>query len=144
MSIHLNDEQQRIVKIADDFAEEFLEPIAADLDRNGKYPKAVIDELAKHELLGLIVSTAPGAEFTAYVETLQRLSQSCPAIGSIVNNHASVTYAIGKWGSAAQKSAHLSTLVKGEALAAMCIYETGPALGLGPNSSPPRLARRSN
>jgi butyryl-CoA dehydrogenase len=134
MSFHLNDEQQRIVKIADAFAEEFLEPIAADLDRSGKYPQAVIVELAKHDLLGLIVSTAPGAEFTAHIETVQRLSQSCPAVGSILNNHATATYVIGKWGSAAQKSAHLAALVKGQELGAVCIYESGPALGLGPDS----------
>lgn len=134
MSSHLNEEQQRIVKTADAFADEFLEPIAADLDRSGKYPKAVIVELAKHDLLGLIVSTAPGAEFTAYVEALQRLSRSCPAVGSIVNNHAVATYAIGKWGNAAQKSAHLAALAKGQALGAVCIYETGPALGLGPDA----------
>lgn len=131
MSFHLNDEQQRIVKSADAFADEFLEPIAADLDRGGKYPKAVILELAKHDLLGLIASTAPGAGFTAHVETLQRLSQSCPAVASIVNNHATATYAINKWGSAAQKSAYLSGLAKGEMLGAVGIFETGPAFGLG-------------
>jgi butyryl-CoA dehydrogenase len=134
MSFHLNDEQQRIAKIADAFADEFLEPIAADLDRRGNYPKAVIVELAKHDLLGLIVSTTPGAEFTAHVETVQRLSQSCPAVASIVNTHATASYVIGKWGSAAQKSAHLAALAKGHALGAVCVYETGPGLGLGPDA----------
>lgn len=133
MSISLIDEQQRIAKIADAFADEFLEPIAADLDRNGKFPKAIIAELAKRNLLGLTIPNASGG-FTAYVETVQRLSQTCPAIGSIVNNHAAAIYAIGKWGSATQKAAYLSTLANGDALAALCVYESGPAFGLGPQA----------
>jgi len=129
MSTSQANEQQRISKIADAFADEFLEPIAADLDRNGKYPKAIIVELAKHDLLGLAVST-----FTGHIQAVQSLSHVCPAVGTILNNHAAASYAIGKWGSTAQKSLYLSALGKGEVLGALGVYERGTAIGIGQNA----------
>jgi alkylation response protein AidB-like acyl-CoA dehydrogenase len=137
MNFHLTDEQQRVADKADAFADEFLEPIAADLDRSGKYPKAIIAELGKQGLLALIVSNSGGgrgAGFTAHVEALRRISQTCPAVGSIVNNHAIATHTIGKWGSPSQRTNHLAALAKGESLAALCVYESGPGFGLGPHA----------
>jgi alkylation response protein AidB-like acyl-CoA dehydrogenase len=68
------------------FADEFLEPIAADLDKTGNFPRPLLAELARQQLLAL--PTEKSAGFTAHVETLQTLSQACPAVASILNNHA--------------------------------------------------------
>jgi butyryl-CoA dehydrogenase len=114
------------------FAEEFLDPIAADLDKTGNFPRALIAELARQQLL--VLPTEKESGFTPHVETLQTLSQSCPAVASILNNHALAAYAIFKWGSAAQKNAQSAGLAKGEKLGALAIYESGPALGLGPDA----------
>jgi butyryl-CoA dehydrogenase len=129
MSFHLTEAQQRIMKSADAFADEFLEPIAAVLDRNGKYPGSIIAELAKRNLLGLAVSG-----FATHVQAVQSLSHVCPAVGSIVNNHAAACYAIGKWGNPVQKSTYLAALTKGDALGALGVYERGAAFGVGKNA----------
>jgi butyryl-CoA dehydrogenase len=132
MSKSVNGNLQRIQSRAAAFAEEFLEPIAADLDRTGKFPRALITELAKQELLTLPAVAQAG--LVAHVETLRALSQSCPAVGTIVNSHALAAYAISKWGNAAQKSAYLGRLSAGEAIGALAIHESGPGLGLGPEA----------
>jgi butyryl-CoA dehydrogenase len=103
------------------FAEEFLEPIAADLDRTGNFPRPLIAELARQQLL--VLPTEKNSGLTAHVETLQILSQACPAVASILNNHALAAYAIFKWGSAPQKAAHAASLAQGEKLGALAIYE---------------------
>lgn len=134
MSSHLTEAQQILVKRAHDFADEFLEPIAADLDVSGVFPKALIGQLAKQDLLGLAVpkqSAMPGAGFVAHVEVAQALSQSCAAVASIINSHALLTYAIGHWGSEAQQKQHLPALAKGEKLGALAIQEDGPLPGVG-------------
>jgi len=128
MSILITETQ----KTAAAFAEEFLEPIAADLDKTGNFPRALVAQLARQQLLTL--PTEKNSGFTAHVETLQTLSQACPAVASILNNHALAAYAIFKWGSAAQKTAQSAGLAKGEKLGALAIYESGPALGLGPDA----------
>jgi butyryl-CoA dehydrogenase len=133
MSIPLTTEQQRIAQTVDAFADEFLEPVAADLDRSGAYPKPIIAELAKRQLLGLTLPHAEGG-FLAYVETLRRLSQTSAAVASILNNHAAAAYAIGKWASPAQTARLLPALANGEILAALAVHESGPGLGAGPHA----------
>jgi len=125
MSISLTENLQRIQLSAEAFAEEFLDPIAADLDRSDNFPRALIAELARQQLLALPVVKHAG--FTAHVATLQTLSQSCPAVASIINNHALAAHAIFKWGSEAQKFAHVSALMQGEQLGALAIHETSGA-----------------
>jgi len=126
-----NDNATRIQDCAAAFAEEFLVPIAADLDRTGKFPRALIAEIARQQLLTL---PANQAGFTAHIETLRTLSESCPAIATILNQHALAAHAIFKYGSEAQRQSHLAPLAQGEILAALAIHESGPALGLGPDA----------
>ena len=132
MSMSQTEDRQRIQARAIAFADEFLEPIAADLDRSGKFPQALVAELARQKLLALPTDRTAG--LTAHVETLQTLSQSCPAVASILNNHALAAYAVFKWGSDAQKAAHSPGLAAGVTLGALAIHEGGPAFGAGPEA----------
>ncbi len=137
MTAHLTEAQQILVQRAHEFAEEFLEPIAAELDRGQVFPKALIGQLAAQDFLGLVVpepSGVAGAGFVSHVEVVQALSRSCPAIASIINNHALCVYAIAHWGSAAQKERYLPALIKGEKLGTVAIQEAGPSLGNGPDA----------
>jgi len=137
MSYYLTDAQKNLGKRALDFADEFLVPIVADLDRGQVFPTALIGQLAAHDFLGLVVpeqSGVAGAGFISHIEVVQALSRTCPAIASIINNHALFAYAIAHWGSQAQKTQYLPALIKGEKLAAVAIQEEGPALATGPNA----------
>ncbi len=107
MSYYLTEAQKNPGQRAHDFADEFLVPIVADLDRGQVFPKALIAQLAAHDFLGLAVpeqSGVAGAGFVSHIEVVQALSRTCPAIASIINNHALFAYAIDHWGSEAQKS----------------------------------------
>ena len=117
---------------AESFAEDFLEPIAADLDLTGNFPRPLVAELARQQLL--VLPTVKGAGFTAHAETLQTLSKACPAVASILNNHALAAYAIFKWGTDVHRTAYAAGLAQGEKLGAIAIHESGPAFGLGPDA----------
>jgi alkylation response protein AidB-like acyl-CoA dehydrogenase len=137
MTSRLTAVQQAWAQRAHDFADEYLEPIAADLDRSRAYPKALVAQMAAQGFLGLLVpkpAGVAGGGFVAHVEVAQALSQSCPAVVSILNNHALVAHAIAYWGTDAQKAAHLPALASGERLGAVAVHETGPSLGAGPDA----------
>jgi butyryl-CoA dehydrogenase len=122
---------QSIGRRAHAFADEFLEPILAELDRGAVFPAALIGQLASHDFLGL--------GFVSHVEVVEALSRSCPAIASIMNNHAMFAYAIAHWGSAVQKTQYLAELTKADVLGAVAIQEMGPNIGFGADAL---LARR--
>jgi alkylation response protein AidB-like acyl-CoA dehydrogenase len=137
MTYYLTQAQEALAQRAHAFADEFLEPIAAELDRGLVFPKALVGQLAAQDFLGLTApeqSGAQGAGFVGHIEVVQALSRSCAAVASIVNNHALVVYAIAYWGSEAQKKQYLPALIKGEKLGAVAIQETGPTLGAGPDA----------
>jgi alkylation response protein AidB-like acyl-CoA dehydrogenase len=134
MTYYLTKAQKVLGQSAGAFADEFLDPIAAELDRALVFPKSLIGQLATMGFLGLTVpeqSPVDGAGFVGHIEVVQALSRSCAAIGSIVNNHALAAYAIAHWGGDAQKTQYLPPLVKGEKLGAVAIQEIGPTLGIG-------------
>jgi acyl-CoA dehydrogenase len=137
MNFELTEEQQLIGQSARDFAKEYLEPIAVELDHTGEFPKAVVKALAKHDFLGLLLPGEVGgaeAGFVSYVEVIETLSRAVPAVASIINNHAIAAYAIQHWGTDEQKKQYLPELARGEILGALAIYEHGPTPGVGPDA----------
>jgi butyryl-CoA dehydrogenase len=137
MNFELTEEQQLIGQSARDFAKEFLEPIAIEVDHTGNFPKQTVQGLADHDFLGLLLpSDVGGAEagFVSYVEVIEQLSRVLPAVASIMNNHVIAAYAIEKFGNAAQKKEYLPAMAKGETLGALAIYEDGPTPGVGDNA----------
>lgn len=137
MNFELTEEQQLIGQSAREFAKEYLEPIAADLDHSGKFPQAMIDQLATYDFLGLLLPEdlgGAGAGFLTYVEVVEAISRSCPVIATILNNHVLAAHAIVKWGSERQKKGAVPALAKGERLGTLAIYEHGPTPGIGPDA----------
>ncbi len=137
MNFELTEEQQLISQSAREFAREYLDPIAADLDHGGKYPKAIVEQLASHDFLGLLLpedAGGAGAGFVSYIEVVEAISRSCPAIATILNNHALAAHAIAEWGTDEQKKHFLPALAAGERLGTLAIYENGPAPGIGPDA----------
>jgi acyl-CoA dehydrogenase len=134
MNFQLTEEQQLIQQSASDFAKEYLNPIVAQLDQTGEFPKGVVKELASHDFLGLHLPTdvgGAGAGWVSYVAVIERLSRSCAAIGSIINNQAMVSYVIHRWGNQTQGNRYLPALIKGELVGALGIYEHGATPGIG-------------
>jgi alkylation response protein AidB-like acyl-CoA dehydrogenase len=134
MNFELTEEQQLIGQSARDFGKQYLEPIAVELDQKGEFPKKVVQALAKHDFMGLLLPDDVGgaaAGFVSYVEVIEDLSRYSAAVASIVNNHTIAAYSIQEWGTADQKKEYLPAMAKGELLGGFAIYEHGPTPGVG-------------
>src|ERR1035437_8623459 len=117
MSYLLTEDQQLIQKNARDFATQYLEPMAVQLDKSAEFPAEVVKKMASHDFLGwFLPAEFGGAEFgyVSYVLGVEELSRASAAVASIVVNHSSAAYAINRWGTAEQKKKYLSALAKGE------------------------------
>ena len=137
MSYPLTDDQQLMRQDAADFAKQYLEPAAVNLDKTGEYPTAIINEMAQHDFFGLFLPEnlgGAGAGYLSYVLVVEALAGTSAAISSILVNHASLAcYAINKWGNEEQKKKYLPQMAAGTLLGGFAFSEDGPALGIGPH-----------
>jgi len=137
MSYLLTEDQQLIQKNARDFAKQYLEPLAVQLDKTGEFPAEVVEKMASHDFLGwFLPAEFGGAEFgyVSYALGVEELSRASAAVASIVVNHSSAAYAINRWGTAEQKKKYLPALARGEKLGAVAMSEPGPGVGQGPEA----------
>ncbi|MGI9953139.1 acyl-CoA dehydrogenase family protein [Moorellaceae bacterium AZ2] len=135
MRYPLTEEQLLIQQSAREFAEKYVEPEAARIDRDGTYPAHIIKKLAEHDFLGLIVPAEYGgieAGFVSYVLAIQEISRISASVGAILINHCSLAaYSISRWGSSEQKECYLPAMCRGENLGAFALYEPEAAPGCG-------------
>ncbi len=137
MSYLLTEDQQLIQKNARDFATQYLEPMAVQLDKSAEFPAEVVKKMASYNFLGwFLPAEFGGAEFgyVSYVLGVEELSRASAAVASIVVNHSSAAYAINRWGTAEQKTKYLPALARGEKLGAVAMSEPGPGVGQGPEA----------
>jgi butyryl-CoA dehydrogenase len=136
MSYLLTEEQQLIQQTARDFAKEYLEPVATEIDHKGEHPQEIVQKMAEHDFLGLFMPGEFGgaeAGYLSYVLIVEELAKISGAAASILVNHSSLAAdTINRWGNDGQKQKYLPALCTGEKLGAFAYAEPGAAPGAGP------------
>jgi alkylation response protein AidB-like acyl-CoA dehydrogenase len=123
----LTQEQQMIRDMARDFAAERLAPGAAERDRSGVPPVALLAEMGRLGLMGMGVPDewdGAGADFLSYVLALEEIAAADGAVSTIMSvNNSPVCAALLRYGSPAQKERYLKPLARGEWIGAFCLTE---------------------
>ncbi len=127
MELSLSIKQKQIKKIARDFANHELSPIAKSIDEERRFPWEIVEKMAGINLFGM---QAPreygGAEIDSisYCLVIEEISRVCAAIGLLLAVHNGVVvYPLSKFGTSEQKSKFLTPLAKGEKIGAFCLTE---------------------
>ena len=109
------------------FAEAELAPIAAEIDRDRRFPSESLPKLAAQGLLGLPFPPEWGGAATdmlGYVVAIEELARVCATTAVIVESHVSLaTWPIYTFGSDAQRARYLPDLVTGTRLGAFALTE---------------------
>ena len=109
------------------FATERIAPAAAEIDEQGRFPRALVTELAAQGLLGVTIPRASGGlgrDYVSYalgIEALARASAVIAVIAAV--NNSLVAEPIAAFGSDEQKQAWLRRLATGTALGAFALSE---------------------
>lgn len=131
MNFNLTKEQEMVRSVVREFVENEVEPIAADIDETGRFPKENVEKLAKYNMLGIpfpVEYGGAGGDEVAYAITVEELSRACATTGVINSAHTSLgCWPIFKYGTEEQKQKYLVPLAKGEHLGAFGLTE--PAAG---------------
>jgi alkylation response protein AidB-like acyl-CoA dehydrogenase len=120
MDLDLSETQQLIVKTARDYAERVIRPIAAELDRDSRFPREILGELASLGLMGVNVPASLGgaeAGAVAYALAMMEISRACAstAVSMAVTNM--VAEVISRLGTDAQRDRYVPRLTSGEYVA---------------------------
>jgi butyryl-CoA dehydrogenase len=129
MDFELTDEQQLIRDAVREFAEAEVTPIAAELDRDHRFPYELLPKLAEMNLMGMPYPEkegGAGADYVSYVIAIEEISRACASTGIIMSAHTSLaTWPVYKFGTEAQKDQYLHDLASGRRLGAFALTEPG-------------------
>lgn len=129
MNFEPTKEQEFVRKMVREFAEAEVEPIAADIDAEHRFPTETVEKMARYGLLGIPFPTeyeGAGGDHISYAITVEELSRVCASTGVICSAHTSLCcWPIFNWGNEEQKKKYLPDLLSGRKLGAFGLTEPG-------------------
>jgi butyryl-CoA dehydrogenase len=129
MQFQLTEDQRLIQGMAQEFAATAVAPIAAEIDKNHRFPEELIPQMAELNLMGIPFSEemgGAGADFLSFAIVVEELSRACASTGCIVSTHIALcAWPISEFGTEAQKNRYLQKLTQGEYLGAFGLTEPG-------------------
>jgi alkylation response protein AidB-like acyl-CoA dehydrogenase len=127
MIFEFTDEQKAVQQMARDFAESKVAPLAAELDRESRYPEELVREMAALNLMGMCVPEDFGGaamDMLSYVLALEEISKACASTGVIMSvNNSLACEPIKTFGNTEQKKKYLKPLAMGEKLGCYALTE---------------------
>jgi butyryl-CoA dehydrogenase len=131
MRLELTDEQQMVQALAREFADQEVRPIAAECDREARFPHATVKRMGELGLLGIAVPEkwgGGGGDAVAYVLALEEVAVACAAHAVVMSvNNSLVCDPLLKFGTPAQHERFLVPLASGKGLG--CFALTEPQAG---------------
>ena len=127
MEFYLNEELLELQEMLRDFAKEDVEPIAAEIDRDHRFPTETVEKMAEMGILGLPFPEeygGTGLNNVAYAMAIEETSKVCGSTGVIISAHTSLgAWPIYNFGTEEQKEKYLTRLASGECLGAFGLTE---------------------
>lgn len=135
MNFELTQEQKFVRKMVRKFAETEVEPIAADIDKEHRFPTETVEKMARFGMLGVPIPKeygGAGGDNISYAITVEELSRVCGSTGVICSAHTSLcAWPLLAYGTPEQKEKYLVPVAKGEKLGAFGLTEPNAGTDAG-------------
>ena len=129
MDLKLDKEHLLLQQMYRAFAENEVEPVAADVDATEEVPMENVKKMARYGFFGIPFPKeygGQGADYLAYAMAVEELSKKCATTGVIVSAHTSLCCApIYENGTEEQKKKYLPDLLAGKKIGAFGLTEPG-------------------
>jgi len=123
----LTETQQEIRRLARDYAQRELAPLAAERDREARFDREMIRQMAELGFLGMLIPEAYdglGLDAQAYLLALEEVAVADASAAVTLSVHNSLpTQMLLTFGTEAQRQAFLPRMARGEWLGAFCLSE---------------------
>jgi alkylation response protein AidB-like acyl-CoA dehydrogenase len=135
VNFELTEEQQLVRDTVREFARERVAPVAAELDREQRFPYELVQELAELGLMGMTIPEeygGAGTDTVSYAIAVEELTRVDSSVAITVAAHHSLgTLPIYLFGSEEQRRRWLPDLASGRKLAAFGLTEPGAGSDAG-------------
>src|SRR5689334_8065160 len=135
MNFDLTPEHELVRSTVREFAESRIAPVAAELDREHRFPYDIVSELAELGLMGMTIPEeygGAGTDTLSYAIAVEELTRIDSSVAITVAAHHSLgTLPIYYYGSEEQKREWLPDLAAGKKLAAFGLTEPGAGSDAG-------------
>jgi butyryl-CoA dehydrogenase len=131
MNLRLTDEQAMIQAMARELADEHIRPIAAEIDREARFPHETVKRMGELGLMGIAVPErwgGAGADAVSYVLALEEIAKACASHAVVMSvNNSLYGDPIAKFGTDEQRARFLKPVASGHAIG--CFALTEPQAG---------------
>lgn len=135
MDFLLTEEQIMLRDTVEKFARERIAPVAAENERNHKFPYDIIREAGEMGLMGIAYPVeygGAGMDFVSYFLAIEAISRYCASTGVIISAHSSlVCDPIYRFGTEEQKQKYLPDLLSGRKIGSFSLTESGAGSDAG-------------
>lgn len=115
-------------KLAREFAEKELEPIAADAEKEGAYPKELWQKVAKYGFTGITIPEAYGGcggDYKSLAIVVEEFCKKDAAVSSLIMSNSLSGAPYLYYGTEEQKQKYLRPMVEGKTIGAFALTEPG-------------------
>jgi butyryl-CoA dehydrogenase len=127
VQFQLNDEHRLVQSSVREWATSRLLPLAAEMDRTGRYPAELLRELGEMGLMGVFIPEAYGGggmDTVSYCIVIEEIARAEAALSAVVSvNNSLDCYPILTFGTEHQKRTYLTELAQGRKLGCYCLTE---------------------
>ena len=131
MRLALTDEQELIQAMAREFAQGEIRPIAAEIDRDCRFPHETVKKMGELGLMGIAVPErwgGAGADTVSYVVALEEVAKACASHAVVMSvNNSLYGDPLLKFGTDAQRERFLAPVAGGHVIG--CFALTEPQAG---------------
>lgn len=128
MDFDLTEEQQLMRANIREFAQRYVEPIAAAIDEESRHPAELFRKLGEGGWMGMPVPVEYGGSGTDYLThtlVVEELARACASTGFTVASHVIVSFLPLLFGNEEQKQKYLVPLAQGKHMPALALTEPG-------------------
>ena len=134
--VKLTEDQAMVRKVAHDFSEKEIKPVASEHDRKHEFPKDIVAKLGELGFMGMVAPEqygGSGADYLSYIIAVEEISGACASTGAIMSvNNSLVCEPIKTFGDEYQKKTYLPGLASTDKLG--CFMLSEPEAGSDPAS----------
>ena len=127
MNFNFSKEQQLLKQMLREFAVNEVEPIAAEVDEEERFPEETVVKMTKAGMMGIPFAKqygGAGGNYLEYAMAVEELSRVCGTTGVILSAHTSLGAGpINEFGTEEQKQKYLVPLAEGKHLGAFGLTE---------------------